>query len=326
MGLAAALTRLGPSWVKLGQFLATRPMSSASGRTRPRDAAGPDGALSAGRRRRARSSARSAAARSTSSSSFASRSPRPRSRRSTRRTVRDDGRAARSRSRSCGPASRGASARDLSTFYFAARAIERLDPGPSGCGPSRWSTPWPAPSPSRWICGWRPRPFRKWPRISRGRSRFPRAAPDWNRTARNVLTLEWIDGVPLSDLAALAAAGHDLRRSAATSSSPSCATPSATASSMPTCIQGNLFVDAAGNLVAVDFGIMGRPGLKERRFLAEILHGFITPRLSARRRGAFRGRLCAAPPFGRRFRPGDPRHRRADPPEARRRDLDGASS
>jgi ubiquinone biosynthesis protein len=39
---------------------------------------------------------------------------------------------------------------------------------------------------------------------------------------------------------------------------------------------GNLFVDASGQLVAVDFGIMGRLGQKERRFLAEILHGFIT--------------------------------------------------
>ena len=39
---------------------------------------------------------------------------------------------------------------------------------------------------------------------------------------------------------------------------------------------GNLFVDDEGQLVAVDFGIMGRLGPKERRFLAEILFGFIT--------------------------------------------------
>jgi ubiquinone biosynthesis protein len=39
---------------------------------------------------------------------------------------------------------------------------------------------------------------------------------------------------------------------------------------------GNLFVDDNGDLVAVDFGIMGRLGPKERRFLAEILYGFIT--------------------------------------------------
>ena len=57
---------------------------------------------------------------------------------------------------------------------------------------------------------------------------------------------------------------------------------------------GNLFVDDDGRLVAVDFGIMGRLGPKERRFLAEILYGFITPRLSAHRRGAFRGGLRAA--------------------------------
>jgi ubiquinone biosynthesis protein len=40
--------------------------------------------------------------------------------------------------------------------------------------------------------------------------------------------------------------------------------------------QGNLFVDDTGKIVAVDFGIMGRLGLAERRFLAEILHGLIT--------------------------------------------------
>jgi len=37
-----------------------------------------------------------------------------------------------------------------------------------------------------------------------------------------------------------------------------------------------LFIDDEGRIAAVDFGIMGRLGLKERRFLAEILHGFIT--------------------------------------------------
>jgi ubiquinone biosynthesis protein len=40
--------------------------------------------------------------------------------------------------------------------------------------------------------------------------------------------------------------------------------------------QGNLFIDPQGRLVAVDFGITGRLGPKERRFLAEILYGFIT--------------------------------------------------
>jgi ubiquinone biosynthesis protein len=40
--------------------------------------------------------------------------------------------------------------------------------------------------------------------------------------------------------------------------------------------QGNLFVDESGTIVAVDFGITGRLNKKQRRFLAEILYGFIT--------------------------------------------------
>jgi ubiquinone biosynthesis protein len=101
-------------------------------------------------------------------------------------------------------------------------------------------------------------------------------AVDWNRTAREVLTLEWVDGTPLNDHAALAAKGFDL--------------PALGRAVIQNFLRhalrdgffhadmhpGNLFVDDDGRLVAVDFGIMGRLGPKERRFLAEILFGFIT--------------------------------------------------
>jgi len=101
-------------------------------------------------------------------------------------------------------------------------------------------------------------------------------AIDWDRTAREVLTMEWIDGTPLNDHAALAAQGVDL--------------PALGHKVIQSFLRhalrdgffhadmhpGNLFVDAEGRLVAVDFGIMGRLGPKERRFLAEILFGFIT--------------------------------------------------
>ncbi len=104
--------------------------------------------------------------------------------------------------------------------------------------------------------------------------RAPR--PNWELTGRDVLTMEWIDGIPLTDPAALAAAGLDL--------------PALGRNVIETFLrhairdgffhadmhQGNLFADRQGNLVAVDFGIMGRIGEKERRFLAEILFGFIT--------------------------------------------------
>jgi ubiquinone biosynthesis protein len=104
--------------------------------------------------------------------------------------------------------------------------------------------------------------------------RVPKA--DWNRTARQVLTLEWIDGTPLNDHAALAAKGYDLPalgRNVIQSFLRHALRDGFFHADMH---PGNLFVDADGRLVAVDFGIMGRLGPKERRFLAEILFGFIT--------------------------------------------------
>jgi ubiquinone biosynthesis protein len=101
-------------------------------------------------------------------------------------------------------------------------------------------------------------------------------AVDWDRTTHNVLTMEWIDGIPLSDHARLAQAEVDLpdlgRKVIQSFLRHALRDGFFHADMHP----GNLFLDRQGRLVAVDFGIMGRLGLKERRFLAEILLGFIT--------------------------------------------------
>ena len=100
--------------------------------------------------------------------------------------------------------------------------------------------------------------------------------PDWELTGRDILVAEWIDGIRLSDLAAIDAAGHDRVRLG------QCVIQSFLKHTLRDGFfhadmhPGNLFVDAEGRLVAVDGGIMGRLGPKERRFLAEILLGFIT--------------------------------------------------
>ena len=99
---------------------------------------------------------------------------------------------------------------------------------------------------------------------------------DWDRTAREVLTIEWIEGIRLSDHGALTAKGFDLaalgRKVIQSFLRHALRDGFFHADMHP----GNLFVDDNGKLVAVDFGIMGRLGPKERRFLAEILLGFIT--------------------------------------------------
>jgi ubiquinone biosynthesis protein len=101
-------------------------------------------------------------------------------------------------------------------------------------------------------------------------------AVDWDRTTHNVLTMEWIDGIALSDHARLERAQVDLpdlgRKVIQSFLRHALRDGFFHADMHP----GNLFLDKEGRLVAVDFGIMGRLGLKERRFLAEILLGFIT--------------------------------------------------
>jgi ubiquinone biosynthesis protein len=101
-------------------------------------------------------------------------------------------------------------------------------------------------------------------------------AVDWDRTARDVLTLEWIEATPLSDRARLEAKGLDLKRLACAVIQTFLRHALRDGFFHADMHPGNLFVDDAGELVAVDFGIMGRLAPKERRFLAEILLGFIT--------------------------------------------------
>ncbi|WP_274423657.1 2-polyprenylphenol 6-hydroxylase [Chelativorans sp. YIM 93263] len=99
---------------------------------------------------------------------------------------------------------------------------------------------------------------------------------DWQRTGRDVLTLEWVEAIKMSDVEGLRAAGHDLEQLAVTLIQSFLRHTLRDGFFHADMHPGNLFVEADGTIVAVDFGIMGRIGKKERRFLAEILYGFIT--------------------------------------------------
>lgn len=99
---------------------------------------------------------------------------------------------------------------------------------------------------------------------------------DWERTGRDVLTLEWIDGIKMSDIGALAEAGFDLKKLAEKLIQSFLRHTLRDGFFHADMHPGNLFVDPQGVIVAVDFGITGRLNKQQRRFLAEILYGFIT--------------------------------------------------
>jgi ubiquinone biosynthesis protein len=100
-------------------------------------------------------------------------------------------------------------------------------------------------------------------------------AIDWSRTAGRVLTTEWIDGVPVRDVEALRAAGHDPKEVALTLMRSFLTQALREGFFHADLHPGNLFVDSEGRLVAVDFGIMGRLDAPMRRFMAETLAGFL---------------------------------------------------
>ncbi|AGA65180.1 Ubiquinone biosynthesis monooxygenase UbiB [Liberibacter crescens BT-1] len=104
--------------------------------------------------------------------------------------------------------------------------------------------------------------------------RFPKV--DWERTGRDVITMEWIDGIRISDIEGLRIAGYNLEHLSATLIQSFLRHTLRDGFFHADMHPGNLFVDPQGVIVAVDMGITGRLSEKERRFLAEILYGFIS--------------------------------------------------
>lgn len=99
----------------------------------------------------------------------------------------------------------------------------------------------------------------------------------WDHVAQNVLTTTWVDGIPIRDHAALDAAGVDRKALAANLLQSFLRHAIRDGFFHADMHPGNLFADPrTGDVVAVDFGIMGRINRRERRFLADILYGFIT--------------------------------------------------
>jgi ubiquinone biosynthesis protein len=99
---------------------------------------------------------------------------------------------------------------------------------------------------------------------------------DWRRTARRVLTLEWLPGIKLNDREALVDAGQDCKALAATLVRAFLRQAIVDGFFHADLHHGNLFALPDGRIAAIDFGIMGRIDRRARVWLAEILYGLIT--------------------------------------------------
>jgi ubiquinone biosynthesis protein len=97
----------------------------------------------------------------------------------------------------------------------------------------------------------------------------------WAYSSRRVLTTEWVKGSPVTDFKKLEETGVDRKALAVTVMRTFLTQALEDGFFHADMHQGNLFVDDAGRLVLIDFGIMGRLDEEARRVFAEIIFGFI---------------------------------------------------
>ena len=274
--ITAALNRLGPSYVKLGQFLATRAdvvgQDVAEALAKLRDEIEPFGEQAA-RETIAHNLGRPAEA------IFAAFSP-PVAAASIAQVhkatlVEADGTQRAVAVKVLRPGVRGRFKGDLATFYAGAELAEVFDPSMRRLKPLAVVDILARSVSMEMDLRLEAAALSEMAERTEGDPGFRVPKVYWAQTARDVLTLEWIDGVKLSDRAGIIAAGHDPREVARRLMQAFLRHAMRDGFFHADMHPGNLFVDARGDVVAVDFGIMGRLGLAERRFLAEILYGFI---------------------------------------------------
>ena len=97
----------------------------------------------------------------------------------------------------------------------------------------------------------------------------------WNYTSEKVLTLDWVDGVSIREKDLINEKNIDVKNIASNIIQHFLRHAVRDGFFHADMHQGNLFINESGQIVPIDFGIMGRIDKLNRRYLAEILFGFI---------------------------------------------------
>tara|TARA_B100000965_G_scaffold392088_1_gene401206 strand:+ start:1541 stop:3073 length:1533 start_codon:yes stop_codon:yes gene_type:complete len=98
----------------------------------------------------------------------------------------------------------------------------------------------------------------------------------WDQVTKKVLTIERIEGIPADKINLLRKENINTENAARNLIQNFLRQSIRDGYFHADLHQGNLFISKDGNLNAVDFGIMGRLDKKNRTYLAEIIYGFIT--------------------------------------------------
>ncbi|MFK7792316.1 MAG: 2-polyprenylphenol 6-hydroxylase [Devosiaceae bacterium] len=167
-------------------------------------------------------------------------------------------------------------ARDLSTFYIAARLLEKTTPALRRLRPVAVVNTLADSVRLEMDLRMEAAALAEMAENTKDDGGFRVPSVDWDHSSAQVMTIEWIEGRKLSDIEGIRADGHDVEKLGALIMQSFLRHAVRDGFFHADMHPGNLFLEPDGTLVAVDLGITGRLGEAERRFLAEILFGFIT--------------------------------------------------
>ena len=97
----------------------------------------------------------------------------------------------------------------------------------------------------------------------------------WNFTSENVMMLDWVDGISIRETEELIKRNIDTKKIASDIIQHFLRHAIRDGFFHADMHQGNIFINNSGQIIPIDFGIMGRLDKLSQRFLAEILFGFI---------------------------------------------------
>ena len=165
--------------------------------------------------------------------------------------------------------------RDIDAFYFAARFIEFLAPFARRLRPMDVITHFESVVMAELDLRLESAAASEFHENTKGDTGFSVPLPVWDYSGRRVMTLAWVEGISMSDNAAIDAAGIDRTALGARVLHLFLSHALRDGLFHGDMHQGNLKVSQAGGIIALDFGIMGRIDAYTRRVYAEILMGFI---------------------------------------------------
>lgn len=165
--------------------------------------------------------------------------------------------------------------RDIDAFYFAASAIEFLSPAARRLRPNEVIEHFEGVVMGELDLRLESSAAGEFAATTKDDAGFQVPEVNWELSGKTVMTLGWGEGIPIHDLEGIDAAGHDRKELGHRVLHLFLSHALRDGYFHADMHQGNLKVAPNGDIVALDFGIMGHLDDYTRRVYAEILFGFI---------------------------------------------------